>query len=76
MEEEKITLLIDPVEKKVGCVMLQAAYGSDYQSINFDILFPVETWLIHPTENLQLYSITLADVEKLSVYLKERIKNV
>lgn len=73
---EKLLLAVDIKEKKVGCVLLQAAYGTDYHSINFAALFPPQTWLLAPTPDLIVYSIAREDIEKFSRYLKERYQIV
>lgn len=71
---EQFVLAIDPIEKKVGCVLLQAAYGTDYQSFNFETLFPVETWVLHPTPNLGLYRCDMTTLKRISSIFIEEAK--
>jgi len=40
--------------KRPGCVLLQAALGGDIAAVN---RFPVDSWLLAPTDNLRVYDI-------------------
>lgn len=53
----------DAVLKKPGCVLIQAVMGGDIP--DFAALFPSESWLLAPTPDMKLYTVT----EKQLTYL-------
>jgi hypothetical protein len=58
-------LAYDIKERKVGCVLLQAAMGGDSALAN---RIPNEYWLINPTPGLQVYRLTDDEAEQLVRY--------
>ena len=52
----------DCVLKRPGCVILQAAMGGSSAAAS---MFPVESWLISPTDNLSLYPVTRGQLKTL-----------
>lgn len=66
------TLLIDLKSRKVGCPILQACAGVDYQSLELDyrLLFPPETWFLTPTPDARLVSGTKEQWQHLSAVLQ------
>ena len=57
-------IVFSPKECRPGCVLLQAAMGGTVPS--FESLFPAETWLIAPTDDMAAYPADDAILEKLS----------
>lgn len=62
LSEEKLKIAFDITLMRPGCAMLQAAFGCP--GVLAD-LFPVETWLLTPTENLRVYRIQRPQLEQL-----------
>lgn len=61
-EEDHMLCLFDLVEKKVGCVLLQAAFGgSNYIPNNVD----THHWFLAPTPNMKLYKIPMSQVPQI-----------
>lgn len=54
--------LMDLKEKKVGCVLLQAAYGGDRV---LPMQIGTEHWFLAPTENMQLFKIPNSEIPKI-----------
>lgn len=54
---EKMRIVFSPSKRRPGCVLLQSAMGGDVPSEEFQQLFPAETWLIHPTDDMGAYPV-------------------
>lgn len=71
-----VTILYDFKLKKVGCALLQAAYGTTINS--FDLQrFGVENWLTFPTKDLKVYVLkTKEELERAIRYTQgfEQVK--
>lgn len=52
----------DGMLRRPGCVLLQAAMGGDVAAAE---LFPVETWLLAPTPDMAVYTVTREQLTKL-----------
>lgn len=50
-------IVFSPSEGRPGCVLLQAALGGDIDDESFHRLFPAETWLVSPTDDMKAYPI-------------------
>lgn len=60
-------IVVFSVEKRrPGCVLLQAVMGGTVPSMQFQTLFPNETWLLSPTDDMKAYSVTENQLEQLS----------
>lgn len=53
-------------QKRFGCVLLQAAYGSTID--NFELQKTLNSWLLAPTADLKLYNVK--DQEELDRVIK------
>jgi hypothetical protein len=62
---EVYKIAYDPVEKRPGCILIQAAMGGIVPG--FTSLFPTESWLLAPTPDMKLLPIS---AEKLAVLVK------
>jgi hypothetical protein len=51
-----ITFCYDKTKGKVGCVLLQAAYGCNIDGFNLQ-KFGIENWLLAPTNDLKVYCV-------------------
>lgn len=60
--EKKTRIAYDPVLKRPGCAIIQAAFGC---SGNLASLFDTEDWLLAPTENLGVFEVTDEQLGKL-----------
>lgn len=60
--EDHVICLMDLTVKKVGCVLLQAAYGCDR-----DLALKINTdrWFLAPTEHMIIYKIKKSDIPGL-----------
>lgn len=50
-------IVFSPSRRRPGCALLQAALGGDVDGETFRRLFPAETWLVAPTEDMGAYPI-------------------
>ena len=50
-------IVFSPSRRRPGCVLLQAAMGGDVDSATFHKLFPAETWLVAPTDDMGAYPV-------------------
>jgi hypothetical protein len=48
--------------KRPGCVILQAAMGGSSVAAR---MFPAESWLVSPTDNLHVYPVTRGQLKAL-----------
>jgi len=60
-------IVFSPSRRRPGCVLLQAAMGGTVPSEEFHSLFPAETWLVAPTDDMAAYPIDdVHTLERLS----------
>ncbi len=57
--EDHVICLMDLTVKKVGCVLLQAAYGCDRNMVH---LINTDRWFLAPTEHMSIYKIKKSDI--------------
>jgi hypothetical protein len=62
-----VRIAFDTKLRRPGCVLVQAALGASVPGTLFQRHFPHETWLVSPTEDMKVYSVTEEQLEKLSV---------
>lgn len=55
-KDDKITLAVCKDTLKVGCVLIQAAYGCPTGIVSE--LFKPETWILTPVESLRPFTLT------------------
>lgn len=68
-------IVFSPSQRRPGCVLLQAAYGGDVPSEEFFKLFPPETWLVGPTDDMGPYPVDEEhNLKALSKIAREAIK--
>lgn len=58
-------IVFSPSQRRPGCVLLQVI-GGTVPSQKFHDLFPAETWLLAPTDDMQAYPADDAMLEQLS----------
>lgn len=66
VEPVNTRIVFSPSRRRPGCVLLQAVFGGDIDSETFDRLFPAETWLTAPTDDMAPYPVDDARLEILS----------
>lgn len=52
--------------RRPGCVLVQAAFGGSVPGDVFQRLFPHETWLVSPTDDMRVYPVTEEQLAQLS----------
>lgn len=62
-----ITFAYDVTKKKVGCALIQAAFGATIDNFNLQ-KFDEKNWLLAPTDDLKMYSVK--DQEELDKVIK------
>jgi hypothetical protein len=50
-------IVFSPAKRRPGCVLLQAAMGGTVPPGTFHLMFPAETWLLAPTDDMAAYPI-------------------
>ncbi|TFG94606.1 hypothetical protein E4H12_14875 [Candidatus Thorarchaeota archaeon] len=55
-------IVYDPVLKRPGCALLQAAYGADGGAANY---FNIDHWLLAPTPDMALYEVTVKQLTQV-----------
>jgi hypothetical protein len=50
-------IVFSPSRRRPDCVLLQATMSGDVDSETFHKLFPAETWLISPTDDMAAYPV-------------------
>ena len=50
-------IVFSPSQRRPGCVLLQAAMGGTVPPNDFSMLFPSETWLVAPTDDMAAYPV-------------------
>ena len=63
-DQEVYAIIYDTVERRPGCVLLQAALGGNVP--NFEGWFDVHSWLVDLTPNMKRLPITLEKMPKLA----------
>ena len=53
---DKIRVVMDVVQRRPACVLLQAAMGGDHAFVS--AVFAADSWLITPNENMRLVEAT------------------
>lgn len=64
-------IVFSPSKRRPGCVLLQAAMDGDVPRERFHALFPAETWLVSPTDDMGAYLVTDDQLEQLSKMAKK-----
>ena len=68
-------IVFSPSLRRPGCVLLQVAMGGDVDSSTFHLLFPAETWLLAPTDDMAAYPVDeLRTLERLSEVALEAVR--
>ena len=62
MESKRIRIVYDPVLRRPGCAILQAAYGCPGSLAS---LFDTQDWLLAPTPNLRVHEVTTEQLNQL-----------
>ena len=65
------TIAYDIRRMRPGCVIIQAHMGATISNGDFEMHFPVETWLLAPTDDMKLYEVTEKQLDVLSVMTEE-----
>jgi hypothetical protein len=50
-------IVFSPSRRRPGCILLQRAMGGDVPNEEFYRLFPAETWLVFPTDDMGPYPV-------------------
>jgi hypothetical protein len=66
------TIAFSVSKRRPGCILLQVAFGADL-SPRFHTMFPSETWLVAPTDDMALYPVTEEQLVKLSDMAKQAV---
>jgi hypothetical protein len=59
-------VVFDTKTRRPGCALLQALYGGNVPSMMFGVKFPVETWMLAPTESMRTYEVTEEELDQLA----------
>jgi hypothetical protein len=51
--------------KRPACILIQAVMGGTVSSQELHDLFPVGSWLLHPTADMKVYQVTEDQLVKL-----------
>jgi hypothetical protein len=65
-----VKIVFSPKLMKPGCVLLQVAMGGDVPREQFFSLFPSDTWLVFPVDDMAAYPVT----EEQLLMLAENVK--
>lgn len=68
---ETFRIAYDVTLRRPGCVLLQAVMGCAVP--NFQLLFPSESWLVSPTDDMKAYRATREELDRLSEITARRI---
>lgn len=71
-KEVKRRIVFDCKLIRPGCVILQAGMGGDPALAH---VFPVETWLVHPTPDMKVYELDDIQLQKLIEMVSQNQKN-
>ena len=66
-------IVFDAKLMRPACVLLQVAYGGISQVAH---LFPTESWLIAPTDDLHVYPLRPGELVKLIAMVKKRTNDL
>lgn len=64
-------IVFSPQARRPGCAILQGALGGTVPAERFHILFPAETWLLAPTDDMAAYPVTEEQLEQLSAMARK-----
>lgn len=68
-------IVFSPSKRRPGCAILQAALGGDVDPDKFALLFPSETWLVAPTDDMNAYPIDeVHNLDALSRIARQAVK--
>jgi len=67
----KTKIVFSVKERRPGCVLLQAAMGGTVPK--FGQLFPHETWLTAPTDDMASYEVTDDQLQQLSMMARKSV---
>lgn len=73
-EPAKMSIVFSVEKRRPGCVLLQAVMGGTVSSMQFQMLFPNETWLLSPTNDMKAYSVTEDQLKQLSAMAHEAVE--
>ncbi len=59
--------------RRPGCVLIQAVLGASVPGPLFQRLFPHETWLVSPTDDMRVYPVTDDQLAQLSRMAAEAV---
>ncbi len=59
--------------RRPGCVLVQAALGASVPGDLFQRHIPCETWLVSPTDDMQVYPVTEGQLAQLSVMARAAV---
>lgn len=72
-QEDSLRIVFSQSERRPGCVLLQAALGGTVPRAVFLNLFPAETWLVAPTDDMHVYLVNRKTLRRIAeVVRKER----
>jgi len=66
----KMALVFSMKERRPGCVLLQGAMGGTVPGELFQRLFPVETWLLAPTDDMTPYMVDEDLLKRISAQVR------
>ncbi len=66
-------IAFDATLMRPGCVLIQAALGGDSTVAH---LFPLDSWLLAPTDDMKVYETTPEQAERLVEMTKMRLETV
>ena len=69
-DDEVIAFVIDVKQRRPGCVIIQAMGGCNSSLVSS--LFPVESWLLAPTDDMYRVSGTMEEWRGFAEELKQR----
>ena len=70
----EMTIAFSVEKRRPGCVLLQAAMGGHLPPGRFLSLFPTETWLLAPTDDMRTYRVTEGQLEQLSAMALDAVR--
>lgn len=72
VRDEDVVLVFDIKLKRPACALLQAAFGGDHRVLLAN--FPVETWLINSTPDMQRFRIKRSELKEIAKNVVARMK--
>lgn len=68
-----VTIAFSTEQRRPGCVIVQAAMGATIANTELERWFPAETWLLAPTDDMQVYQVTFDQMKQLAEMAKRAI---